>query len=142
MFKIIKRFLIKRWAKEIREAIAECTDHKNLTYNGDKNIAGLGGQAFLPYFISWTELSYQSKTTKNLKNTLPMTVRVQLFFEYFGPLEHWCDTNCTGRYYLWSDERGVFRAFIDPIDVVLWNLTFDGPMPTMKEIYHLVEINS
>lgn len=144
MFKIIKRILIKRWAIELRKAIADKTKPNDKPFEGKKNLAGLGGQEFKPYFISWNVLTQQSKS--NIRLTIwqkanPTAVKEHLFFEYFGPLEHWCDTNCNGHYYLWSDSMGVYRAFIDPMDIMLWNLTFENGMPTMREIYQMTDNN-
>lgn len=142
MLKIIKRILIKRWAKEIRKNIADSTTPTTSSFEGKKNLAGLGGQEFKPYFISWNVLTHQSRSHIRLTiraKSDPIAVKEHLFFEYFGPLEHWCDTNCNGHYYLWSDSLGVYRAFIDPMDVMLWNLTFEGGMPTMREIYQMTD---
>ena len=68
-------------------------------------------------------------------------LREELFFEYFGPLEHWCDQNCQGPYYLWSDHHGIYRVFTNSVDDMLWNLTFDSEMPTIRDIEQLVEKN-
>lgn len=142
MFKIIKRILIKRWTKDIRKALVEDIIPNKKPFEGKKNLAGLGGQEFKPYFISWDALIPQSRSHIRLtvwKKSNPIVIREHLFFEYFGPLEHWCDTNCNGHYYLWGDEMGVYRSFLDPMDIMLWNLTFEGGMPTMKEIYQLTD---
>lgn len=145
MFKIIKRILIKRWAGEIRKSIANGTMPNSKPFSSKKNLAGLGGQEFQPYFISWEALITQSKSHASLsiwKKARPIAVKEHLFFEYFAPLEYWCDSNCIGHYYLWSDSMGVYRAFLDPMDIMLWNLTFEKGMPSMQEINRLVEINT
>lgn len=99
-----------------------------------KNIAGLGGQAFNPAFISWNNLYQQAYSDLRQYQDKPLVVKEYLFFAYFGPLEAWCETNCQGKFLLWPTEHGIYRHFDNPIDNMLWNLTWDKPMPTIKEL--------
>ena len=99
-----------------------------------KNIAGLGGQAFNPAFISWNHLYQQAYAELRQYQDKPLVVKEYLFFAYFGPLEAWCEANCQDRFFLWPTEHGIYRHFDNPIDVMLWNLTWDKPMPTLKEL--------
>ncbi len=99
-----------------------------------KNIAGLGGQAFNPAFISWHTLYKQAYSELRQYHDKPLVIKEYLFFAYFGPLEGWCEQNCQDRYFLWSTDHGIYRYFDNPIDNMLWNLTWDKPMPTLKEL--------
>lgn len=103
-----------------------------------KNIAGLGGQAFNPAFVSWNTLFQQSYAELRQYQDKPLVVKEYLFFAYFGPLEYWCERNCQGRFFLWSAEHGIYRYFDNPLDNMLWNLTWDKPMPTIKELEQAV----
>lgn len=135
IFKIIKSILIKKWADEIHHQLLKKSKIKKSKPADSKNIAGLGGQDFYPAFISWNAL-YEQCHDPELKRWAHCTnvVREHLFFAYFGPLESWCDKNCQGPYYLWSDSRGIHRQFVDPIDAVLWTLTWSKPMPDLADI--------
>mgnify|MGYP006288440559 CR=1 FL=1 len=144
MLKLIKKILVKRWAKEITREISNQPEFNTQTaiseFEDCKNIAGVGGQQFRPYFIRWNTILFQSKRYSQLSTIVDsVALKEELFFEYFGPLEHWCDENCQGQYYLWSDEHGIYRLFTNSVDDMLWNLTFEDQMPTMREIYQLVE---
>lgn len=99
-----------------------------------KNIAGLGGQAFNPAYISWNTLYQQAYSELRQYQDRPLVIKEYLFFAYFGPLEAWCESNCQGKFLLWPTEHGIYRHFDNPVDVMLWNLTWDKPMPTIKEL--------
>lgn len=143
-FSIFKRVLIKYLAREIAQ---ELKKHFNSTAeNKTKNLAGVGGQKIRANFISWGEIISQHPDRSNLQRWYnhgeTSVVKEQLFFEYFGPIEHWCDENCTSEYYLWTDRLGVYKAFTSEVDRVLWNLTFQDKMPTLKEVEQLVQNNT
>lgn len=104
------------------------------TQTDSKNIAGLGGQSFNPAFISWDHLYQQSYAELRQYRDKPLAIKEYLFFAYFGPLEAWCEHNCQSKFLLWPTDHGIYRYFDDPIDNLLWNLTWDKPMPTIKEL--------
>lgn len=138
VFGAIKRKLIKLWSKQIAQTIlAEYVPQQLPT--DCRNLAGVGGQQFQPSFVLWNDLIRQSRDPE-IRNYHYDSVVVKeiLFFEYFSPLEHWCNTNCQGSYYLWTDRIGVYRVFTDSRDEVLFKLLFSGAMPTMDQIYEII----
>lgn len=141
MFKFIKAILVDYLAQDIASKIR--TDTK--ASSNAKNLAGPGGQQFRPYYIDWTWLVENHPNRIELKRWYwshdKFVAKEQIFFDYFGPLEHWCDANCVSDYYLWSDSFGIFLQFTNETDRVLWKLTFHGPMPTYQEIDELVKNN-
>lgn len=137
MITFIKKILIKKWSREI---VNEIKNHLPKSQKIDcKNLAGLGGQQFKSYMILWSDLVDQSRDPeiKYWRND-SLVVKESLFFEYFGPFESWCDNNCQGGYYLWTDRIGIYRVFNDPKDEVLYRLVFSKNMPTMDEIYDII----
>lgn len=131
--KLIKIYFLKKWAKHIHREITKLEKTpKNIS---SKNLAGLGGQEFRPVSVSWRELVAQT-TCPSLRQWSynQNVVQEHLFFAYFGPLEAWCEQNCQYPFYLWTDDYGIHRYFTNPIDNVLWNLTWENPMPSMTEI--------
>ena len=135
LFRLFKKRLLKWLLKDasLRSSISIeqfSTDSKFET----ANIAGLGGQSFNPAFISWNHLFQQAYAELRQYQDKPQIIREYLFFAYFGPLESWCDRNCQSKFLLWPTEHGIYRYFADPVDVMLWNLTWDKPMPTIKEL--------
>lgn len=141
----VKDLLIRKWSKEIWQKsnelrnIADCKDLDRRN-NGCKNLSGLGGQSFNPAFVSWSELFQQCNDVELRKwFNCPNVIREHFFFAYFGPLESWCDHNCYGPYYLWTDERGVYRQFTEPMDDILWRMSWISTMPTLAEIDSLTK---
>lgn len=137
MLNAIKRKLIKRWSKEIAVELANASPTPVL--NCGKNRAGLGGQNFTPHYILLSSLAEQSRDPeiKFWRND-SIVVKETLFYEYFGPFEHWCDTYCQSDYYLWCDKVSINRVFTDPRDEMYYRLIFSGSMPTMNEIYETI----
>lgn len=137
---IAKKIIIRRWSKDLAVAIRLYRDSMSPLPPaenpvGCKNIAGLGGQAFHPLYISWNELMRQSDNA-GLQRWVnhPTVIRESLFYEYFGPLEAWCDDNCQGSYYLWSDDRGIYCVITDPVDLLLWQMIWNNTMPSIKDL--------
>jgi hypothetical protein len=128
--------LLKQLLKSVRLKDTEVKLEPSITSTqpDSKNIAGLGGQSFNPAFISWDHLYRQSYAELRQYQDKPHAIKEYLFFAYFGPLEAWCERNCQSKFLLWSTEHGIYRYFDDPIDNLLWNLTWDKPMPTVKEL--------
>jgi hypothetical protein len=128
--------LLKQLLKSVRLKDTEVKLEPSITStpSDSKNIAGLGGQSFNPAFISWDHLYRQSYAELRQYQDKPRVIKEYLFFAYFGPLEAWCERNCQSKFLLWSTEHGIYRYFDDPIDNLLWNLTWDKPMPTVKEL--------
>ena len=131
-----KSILIRRWKKEI---IASYIKNKDTKKRDDcKNLAGLGGQGFRPRFISWQTILKQSKirlsSYAGVRGMGDIAIREVLFFGYFGPLEAWCESNCQGGYFLWSDDSGVYLILMDEMDEVTWKLTWDGSMPSFDNV--------
>lgn len=131
---MVKGLLIKKWSREIAIKAEQHRQQRSVR-TADKNLAGLGGSCFNPASIQWTEL-YAQCGDFNLHYWAdrPNVIREHLFFAYFGPLEAWCDSNCQSQYYLWSDDRAIYRQFTDPADDLLWKMVWESYMPTMKEI--------
>lgn len=131
-----KGMLLRRWSRvlvrQIRDDLGRPPPGRSI------NAAGVGGQEFRPAHIAWGALLQQCNDPDLVRwRHDPMVVAETLFFAYFGPLEAWCEANCVGTFYLWSDDRGVHRVFTDPTDRLLWSLTFDGSMPSMRELESL-----
>lgn len=137
MFEFIKKILIKKWSREI---IREIKNHLPRSQSTDcKNLAGLGGQQFKPYIVLWSDLAMQSRDPEiKFYRHDSLAAKETLFFEYFAPFESWCDNNCQGGYYLWTDKIGVCRVFTDNRDEFLYRLVFSKNMPTMNEIYDII----
>lgn len=132
----VQRLLMRRFAKQLVRMVRLETSSPRP--GGSLNAAGLGGQRFNVARIDWAVLIDQCQSPDLLRwRHNPMMVAETLFFTYFGPLEAWCEANCVGEFYLWSDDRGVHRVFTDPTDRLLWSLTFNGPMPSMRELESL-----
>lgn len=132
----VRRLLMRRFAKQLVRMVRMETGKPEPF--GSMNAAGLGGQLFNVSRIDWTVLLEQCQSPDLLRwRHDPLVAAETLFFTYFGPLEAWCEANCVGRFYLWSDDRGVNRVFTDPTDALLWNLTFNGAMPSMRELESL-----
>jgi hypothetical protein len=133
----IKRYLVKRWSGEIISSVKSIANVSSLDQD-QKNLAGLGGRSFSPSFVSWQELFDQSRDPELKRwRKHPTVVKECLFFAYFGPLEAWCENNCTGQFYLWSDETGIYRQFTNPLDRMLWSMTWDAAMPRLEELKDL-----
>jgi hypothetical protein len=133
---IIKRSLIKRWTADVVSHLrSELAHQPSGEINGNR--AGLGGQEFKLKTISWRELFDQSPDLHSWAKR-PRAVKEHLFFAYFGPLEAWCERNCQGPFYLWTTETGICLHITDPVDMVVWKMTWDGEMPTLAEIEKLV----
>jgi len=127
------RFFIRRYAKHIYK-LGHNKDLPKYAPGACKNLAGLGGQEFSTRFVSWQALFDQSKSAELRRwANHPRVVRETLFFEYFGPLEHWCDTNCHSGYYLFSDVNGIHLRFTDAMDETIFRLRFDGHMPRLDD---------
>lgn len=131
---LAKNLLVRRWAREL---VGEARRFSGSPPVGKGlNAAGLGGTAFSAVaHVSWGSL-YQQCDSPDLRGLgkNERAVIEFLFFAYLGPLEAWCEKHCAGTFYLWADDRGVNRVFTDPTDHMLWSLTFDGPMPSMREL--------
>ena len=136
MYNLAEKLLLKRLLKSVRLKDTEIKLEPSITstHPDSKNIAGLGGQSFNPAFVSWDTLFQQSLRELSAWANKPRVVKEHLFFSYFGPLEAWCERNCQGKFLLWSTEHGIYRYFDNPVDNLLWNLTWDTPMPTIKEL--------
>lgn len=136
----VRRLLMRRFARQLVRMVRMETERPQPS--GLMNAAGLGGQLFDVARIDWTVLLEQCQSPELLRwRHSPLVVAETLFFTYFGPLEAWCEANCVGRFYLWSDDRGVHRVFTDPTDRLLWSLTFNGPMPSMQELESLKTVS-
>jgi hypothetical protein len=136
MSNLLTKLLLKRLLKSVKLTDVKIKLEPTIkTADTDcKNIAGLGGQSFNPAFISWDHLYQQAYAELRQYHKKPLVIKEYLFFAYFGPLEAWCDANCQGKYLLWPTDHGIYRHFDNPVDAMLWNLTWDKPMPTIKEL--------
>ena len=141
MFKQLKKFLIRRWWREI---LVELSNHSpKVVPTTGKNLAGDGGQRFNTSVILFHDLVNQSRDpeVRNWRHDT-LVIKETIFYEYFAPFEYWCDQNCIGDYYLWSDNIGIHRVFVDQRDEILYRMIFSRSMPTMDEIYQIVEQNN
>lgn len=135
--RMAKVLLMRRWARELVREVRRSAGSPEPKPN--RNAAGLGGMDFGPVAsVAWSTIYQQCDSTElHGYSASNRASKEYLFFTYFGPLEAWCEANCVGTFYLWTDSDGVNRVFTDPTDVLLWNLTFNGSMPSMRELNQL-----
>lgn len=133
----VKHLLIRRWSAEIAAEVRRRAQPA-VTDGVSHNRAGLGGHGLRPLHISWQELFEQCQDPNIIRCAdRPRVVEEYLFFAYVGPLEAWCERNCTGPWYLWSDEGGVHLLLDDTADRMLWSIAWDGHMPDLDELGRL-----
>ncbi len=129
--KILKQFLVRKWAKDIAKAAGSVT-RPAANYAVGKNLIGNGGQERRPYTVTWQSLFDQCNSTElrlAALNKKYLAVQEFLFFAYFGPLEAWCERNCVGPFMLWTDDHRIHCMVFDTQDCVLWQLTWGNAMP-------------
>ena len=133
--RMFDHLVVKPRIRRLAQEVIAKTRGESDTQRGDgcRNMAGLGGMGFRPRFVAWQTLFEQSSELRGWGNH-PYVVRETLFFGYFAPLEAWCDHNCQGPYYLWSDKVGIYLQLSDPMDDMLFKLTYGLDMPNLSEV--------
>jgi hypothetical protein len=117
--------------------MTESSDNLPKIHSVVTNICGpRNGRA--PLQIDWTAVydsAYSGSTTTIVnwrQSTLSTSALDKLFFEYFGPLEHWCEHNLSGNFALWFDRKSIYLLLIHEHDHLYFKLMFNGQMPDLK----------
>lgn len=134
---IIKPILIRRWARQIANAIHH-TEFKIQRKDQVSNVCGSGGHSFRPMIKSWTDIYDEGNTVQKVNwdvNRLSKTGLERLFFDYFGPLEAWCEHYLTGDFALWTDDQNVYLLLTHEYDQTYFGLKWGGKLPNINRLY-------
>lgn len=141
LFKLIKTYFVRKWAKEISaRAVYRSIRSPGIVVDSTvKNLMGDGG-THRPYTVSWQQLFDQCKDRDLIdaaRKKQYLAVKEYLFFAYFGPLEHWCEHNFSNRFMLWHDDNGIYCMPQCDQDQMLWMLSWDNKMPSYDEMQNI-----
>ena len=133
---IIKPILIRRWSRAIANRRYDTT-YKTLRGSEPKNLCGGGGHGQNQvHKKTWVEC-YNEKNMNPLdtsKYELKRSAKESYFFEYFGPLEAWCEKYFVGDFALWSDDTQIYLLITNEYDQTYFALKWGGKLPKFNDL--------